>query len=118
MQTEMKNKLIIGILCLFSLLSCGSAKKAAQDQPAWLSFTTPAKEAIEVTVDGQTYELTTVKTKVWQVDRNIKKTPQNTVFLQPGHHEVRVVRDGRVVFNSPVMLGIKEHRVIDLEPES
>ena len=113
----MKTKIIVGILCLLSLLSCGSAKQAAKDQPAWLSFTTPAKEAIQVTVDGQSYELTTVKTKVWEVDRNIKKTEQNTIFLQPGHHDVRVVRDGHVVFNSPVMLGIKEHRVIDLEQQ-
>lgn len=100
---------------LLLAVSCGTSKQAAADAPAWLSFTTQAKEAVTVTVDGETYELTTVKTKVWQVDRNIKKTPQNTVFLQPGNHTVSVVRDGKVVYDKPLLLGIREHRVIDLD---
>ena len=111
--------MLLWTLSLLALISCATGKRASssKDSQAMLSFTTPAKEAITVLVDGNSYELTSVKTKVWEVDRNIKKTPQNTIFLQPGTHDVRVVRGGQTVFNSPVMLGIKEHRVIDLEPK-
>lgn len=112
------NKLFTALLaCLLFVVSCGTGKQAAsgKQEPAMLSFTTPAKEPITVTVDGETYELTSVKTKVWEVDRNIKKTPQNTVFLMAGTHHVLVSRAGQTVFDKQVQLGIREHRVINLE---
>ena len=113
----MKRLFTVLLASLLLAVSCGTGKQAAatKQEPAMLSFTTPAKEPITVTVDGETYELTSVKTKVWEVDRNIKKTPQNTVFLLAGTHHVLVSREGRTVFDKQVQLGIREHRVINLE---
>lgn len=113
---SMKRFLPFLFASLLVLVSCGTSKKAASGKPveAMISFTTPAKEPVTVTVAGKDYELTTVKTKVWEVDRNIKKTPQNTIFLAPGSYDVRVVHNGSVVFDKVVQLGIREHKVIEL----
>ena len=47
-------------------------------------------------------------------DRKIKETAINTIVVEPGQHEVRIVIGGTEAYNAKVFLSNTEHRVIEL----
>jgi len=79
-----------------------------------ISFTSPKKMSIDVEIDGKQYALKSVKTSDFKRDRNIKKTAENTLRLEPGKHEVKVTSDGKELFSKQIMISTSEHKVIDL----
>lgn len=109
------------LLALFSALlimaSCGvgnySISSGRADECS-LSFSSIRASEITVTVDDTTCRLSSVQHKAYRTDRNIKRTSQNTIWLTPGTHDVKVVQDGQVVFSRTVYISSSEHKVIEL----
>lgn len=110
-------KIIIAILGALLLAGCGvgnySISSGKADQ-GMLSFVSADKTPITVTVDNDSYDIYTVKTKAWHKDRDIKTTTENTIFLTPGQHSVVVSMNGKEVCNRKVFISVQEHKIIEL----
>lgn len=110
-------KILIALVGALLLTGCGvgsySVSSGKADE-AMLSFVSADKTPIVVTVDNDTYNVNTVKTKAWQKDRNIKKTTQNTIYITPGQHTVVVTVNGNEVCNKKIFVSVQEHKVIEL----
>lgn len=112
----MKKILLIALVSVF-LSSCGvgsySVTTGLEDK-AGISFVADEKQDITVDVDGQQYELETVKLKAYRNDRSIKRTIENTIELAPGTHDVKVTFEGNVIYTHKVYLSTGESKVIEL----
>ena len=110
-------KIIIAILGALMLTGCGVGSYSVSSGKAdegMISFVSEAKTPVTVTIDNNSFDVYTVKTKAWRKDRNIKKTAQNTIFLAPGQHNVVVSMNGKEVCNKKVFISAQEHKVIEL----
>ena len=110
-------KMIIAILGALMLTGCGVGSYSVSSGKAdegMISFVSEAKTPVTVTIDNNSFDVYTVKTKAWRKDRNIKKTAQNTIFLAPGQHNVVVSMNGKEVCNKKVFISTQEHKVIEL----
>lgn len=110
-------KMIIAILGALMLTGCGVGSYSVSSGKAdegMISFVSEAKTPVTVTIDNNSFDVFTVKTKAWRKDRNIKKTAQNTIFLAPGQHNVVVSMNGKEVCNKKVFISAQEHKVIEL----
>lgn len=110
-------KLLFILTATLLLTSCGVGNysySSGKEDGSALSFTTAKAADITVTVDGNAYNIMSVKDKAYKTKRNIKKTAQNTIQLTPGAHEVKVVKDGAEVFSKKLFLSNAEHKVIEL----
>lgn len=110
-------KMIIAILGALMLTGCGVGSYSVSSGKAdegMISFVSEAKTPVTVTIDNNSFDVYTVKTKAWRKDRNIKKTAQNTIFLAPGQHNVVVSMNGKEVCNKKVFISAQEHKVIEL----
>lgn len=86
----------------------GKADKAA------VCFTAHDKSEISVIIDGVTYHTETVKQKDFKKKRNIKKTANNQITVDPGRHKVIVMMGGAEVYNREIFISATEVKVIDL----
>ena len=69
-------KIIIVLLGAFVLSSCGVGSYSVSSGKAdegMISFVSESKTPITVTIDNESHDVYTVKTKAWRKDRNIKK---------------------------------------------
>lgn len=110
-------KILFFLLGSLLLTSCGVGNysvSSGREDKSELSFTFSRKADITVMVDSDTYYIQTVKDKAYKTNRNIKKTSQNTIILNPGAHDVKVVKDGEEVFSKKLFLSNAEHKVIEL----
>lgn len=110
-------KIMIFLLGALLLTGCGVGTysvSSGKEDKSELSFTFKDKADITVTVDNDTFNIQTVKDKVYKKNRDIKKTSLNTISLTPGTHEVKVVKNGTEVFNKKLFLSNAEHKVIEL----
>ena len=110
-------KIIIALIGALMLTNCGVGSYSVSSGKAdegMISFVSDAKTPITVTIDNNSYDVYTVKTKAWRRDRNIKKTAQNTILLTPGQHNVVVTMQGKEVCNKKVFISTQEHKVIEL----
>ena len=110
-------KIIVALLSAIVLSGCGVGSysvSSGKADTAALSFTSTDKLPIVVLVDGKEYNVETVKTKAYRKDRNIKQTALNTIYVQPGQHDISVSVSGNEIFNKKVFLSATEHRVVDL----
>lgn len=106
---------LIGAALLLSSCGVGSyTVSSGKADEAMLSFVSADKTPITVSVDNNSYDVSTVKTRAWQKDRKIKKTAQNTIFIAPGQHDVTVVMDGKEVCHKKIFVSAQEHKVIEL----
>ena len=112
----MKKLMIIAAFTML-LTGCGvgnySVQSGAEDA-AFISFTDNVKQDITVTVDGQTYNIKTVKQKAYKSGRNIKQTALNTIKIGPGQHDVKVLMNGADVFGKKIFVSTGEHKIIEL----
>ena len=102
---------------IFLLTGCGVGNYSVQsgvEDAAFISFTDNVKQDITVTVDDQTYVIKTVKQKAYKSGRNIKQTALNTIKIDPGQHEVKVLSNGYEVFGKKLFLSTGEHKIIEL----
>lgn len=110
-------KIIIAIIGALVLSSCGvgnySISSGRADQ-GMVSFVSADQTPITVTIDNDSYDIFTVKTKAWHKDRKIKETTENTIFLTPGQHTIVVNMNGKEVCNKKVFIAAQEHKVIEL----
>lgn len=108
------------IIFLFSaivLSSCGVGTyslSSGKSDTAGISFTASDKEPIVVVVDGAEFNVMTVRTKVYKSGRNIKSTSQNTINIEPGQHDVKVLISGNEVYNKKLFISATEHRIVEL----
>ena len=110
-------KFILGLACTLLLVSCGVGNytvSSGMADSAAISITSTAKTPAELYIDGKLYNVETVWTKRYKKDRKIKETALNTVEVEPGQHDVRIVINGSEVYKAKVFLSNTEHRVIEL----
>lgn len=110
-------KIIIALAGALMLTGCGVGSYSVSSGKAdegMISFVSEAKTPITVTIDNNSYEVFTVKTKAWRKDRNIKKSAQNTIVLTPGQHDLIVTANGKELCNKMVFISAQEHKVIEL----
>ncbi len=110
-------KLFVALFGAVMMTGCGVGSysiSSGKADEAMLSFVSPDKTQISVNVDGNNYDVYTVKTKAWRKDRKIKKTAQNTIVLAPGKHDIEVTMDGNKVCTKKVFISTQEHKVIEL----
>ena len=79
-----------------------------------ISFVADKKLDIIVAIDGQQYNVQTVKLKDYRKDRSIKRTVENTIGVTPGTHEVKVTLNGKEVYTHKVFVSTGESKVIEL----
>ena len=105
------------VLSLLALSSCGvgnySVASGKADECA-ISFTSAQTTAVEVTIDGNVYNINSVKDKAWKTDRKIKPTAKNTLYIKPGQHDVSVTMKGTQVYSHKIFVSAGEHKVIEL----
>lgn len=110
-------KFILSILGAIFLSSCGvgsySVSSGKADE-AMVSFVSPQEAAISVAIDGENYNIVSVKADAWKKDRNIKKTAKNTIYIAPGQHEVMVQIEGKEVCHKKIFVSAQEHKIIEL----
>ena len=112
----MKKLMIIAAFTML-LTGCGVGNYSVQsgvEDAAFISFTDNVKQDITVTVDGQTYNIKTVKQKAYKSGRNIKQTALNTIKIGPGQHDVKVLMNGADVFSKKIFVSTGEHKIIEL----
>ncbi len=110
-------KHIVTILISVLLLTgCGvgnySVSSGIADQSS-ISFTYSDKIPVQVIVDGTTHNVYTVKEKAYKA-RNMRHTEENTIKLEPGTHDVRVMANGDEIYSRILFISASEHRIIDL----
>jgi len=112
----MKRFLLIAIMTLF-MTSCGVGTysySSGLENKCGLSFVAEKDTPLTVTVDNQDYSINAVKLKKYRTDRKIKQTTQNTITLEPGKHEVKVVMNGNEVFAKTIFVSGNETKIIEL----
>lgn len=110
-------KIILAIFGALLLTGCGVGTyslSSGKPDDAAISFTSTTKQPIVVVIDGTEYNVETVKTKGYRTDRDIKKTALNTIKVQPGQHDVKVLVAGDEVYNKKLLISTAEHRVVAL----
>lgn len=110
-------KIIITLIGSLILTGCGVGSYSVSSGKAdegMISFASGSSTPISVTIDDETYDVQTVKTKTWRRDRNIKQTAKNTIYLTPGQHNVVVIMNGKEVYAKKIFVSTQEHKVIEL----
>lgn len=109
-------KRFIAILLTALLTSCGVGNysiTSGQADQAYISFTSSAKLPIQVTIDGNTYAVNSIKKKAYKA-RNMRHTDRNSIIVSPGSHDVTVMYDNQKIFEKKIFISTAEHRIINL----
>jgi len=110
-------KIFIALISALMLSACGVGSYSVSSGKAdngMISFVSGSETPIVVTIDKDSYNVSTIKTKAWHKNRNIKKTIQNTISLTPGQHDVVVTMNGKEVCRKKVFISTQEHKIIEL----
>lgn len=113
-------KIIIATLCLFVTTlfnSCGVGNytvTSGVEDKASVCFSASSSYDIDVTIDGQHYNTTTVKDIAHKTRRNIKETAKCAIQTTPGRHIVEVKRNGQTIYSKEVMLSTGDTKIIEL----
>lgn len=112
----MKKIFVIALMTLF-LSSCGLGTysySSGLENKCGLSFVADDETPLTVTVDDQNYNINAVKLKKYKTNRKIKQTTENTITLEPGQHDVKVVMNGNEVFSKKIFVSGNETKIIEL----
>ena len=107
-------KFILAAFAALLLVGCGlGSYSVASGRPdeASISFVSGTKSDVQVTI---AYTVQTVKTSDYKVNRNIKKTAKNTIFMTPGKHDVTVKKGGETVYAKTIFVSVGEHKIVEL----
>lgn len=110
-------RFFIAIAFAFLLSSCGVGSytvSSGKEDVGYITFVSSNPGPITVTVDGTSYETSSVKNRAWQPDRKIKETAKYAISLTPGTHDVTVVSYGKQVYQKKLFISATEHRIIEL----
>lgn len=113
----MKKILILLVAGLLLAVSCGvgsySVSSGKADECS-ISFTMADKTPITVNIDGAKYDVEAVKTSAFKVNRDIKFTSANTIYLKPGAHDVKVILGGKQIYSKKLYISVQEHKIVEL----
>lgn len=110
-------RLLLIVAFSMFLAGCGVGVYSIQSgysDVAYVVFTDEVKGEIVVNVDGETYNVNTVKHKAYKSGRDIKHTAENSIKLTPGQHNVSVLLNGTEVYDNKVFISAGETKVIEL----
>lgn len=110
-------RLLLIVAFSMFLAGCGVGVYSIQSgysDVAYVVFTDEVKGEIVVNVDGETYNVNTVKHKAYKSGRDIKRTAENSIKLTPGQHNVSVLLNGTEVYDNKVFISAGETKVIEL----
>ena len=110
-------RLLLIVAFSMFLAGCGVGVYSIQSgysDVAYVVFTDEVKGEIIVNVDGETYNVNTVKHKAYKSGRDIKRTAENSIKLTPGQHNVSVLLNGTEVYDNKVFISAGETKVIEL----
>ena len=110
-------RLLLIVAFSMFLTGCGVGVYSIQSgysDVAYVVFTDEVKGEIVVNVDGETYNVNTVKHKAYKSGRDIKRTAENSIKLTPGQHNVSVLLNGTEVYDNKVFISAGETKVIEL----
>ena len=112
-----KTALIVSIVTLFTLTSCGvgtySLSSGMEDKGA-VCFVDDKSYAVDVEIDGVSYQTETVRQKDWKARRNIKKTAKRRIVLAPGKHTIKVRKKNSEIYSHTVFISATETKMIEL----
>lgn len=74
----------------------------SRNESAGLAFFADRSKNIEVSVDHQRYRIKTLKYNANRNRRNFEKAIGNTIPVRPGMHNVRVWRNGRLLYDQRI----------------
>ncbi|MDO5341372.1 MAG: hypothetical protein Q4F69_02825 [Bacteroidia bacterium] len=110
----MKKLFLIAFITM-TMASCGTySYSSGVENKCGLSFVAATQTPITVTVDDQNYNVEAVKYKNYKRDRKIKKTAKNTIIVEPGKHDVKVVMNGNEVLSKTIFVSGNETKIIEL----
>ncbi|MGM9773834.1 MAG: hypothetical protein ACI3Y2_01325 [Candidatus Egerieousia sp.] len=112
-------KLIAVIISIALVISsCGVGNytiSSGKGDNAYLSFQSDDKLDISVLVDDSSYQVQTIKSKPYRVDRNIKRTSLNSIEMAVGRHKIKVIdKNSTVLLEKEIMVSSAEHKIIKL----
>ncbi|MCR5710305.1 MAG: hypothetical protein K6G79_07480 [Bacteroidales bacterium] len=112
----MKRFLIL-LSAVLLVAGCGvgthSVASGRADEAAVVFFADRAYD-IDVTIDNQTYRVSTVKDSDFKSKRNIKATAANSIYVKPGQHDVKVRRRGSTIFTQKIFVSAGDTKTIKL----
>ncbi len=106
----------IAVLAL-AVSSCGGSQSVASgvEDSAKLCATAVSSYPVTITVDGQDFNVKTIKVNPAKVDRNINATAANSVRISTGKHEVVVTsKDGRQLYKKTIFVSTGETKILEL----
>ena len=89
-------------------VASGSADEAS------VCFVATEAYNISVDIDGNHYDLKTVKQKSYKAHRNIKARANEQIYITPGRHLVKVFREGQEIYSKEIFVSATETKVIEL----
>lgn len=110
-------KKLLLLISFVAFLGCGVGNyslSSGKEDKALISFTSTEKQELTVFVDGNEYNVESVKDKKYKTDRKIKQTTLNAIAIEPGQHEIEVLLNGNSVYKKKLIISSTEHRVIEL----
>lgn len=112
-------KKFFSLLCAAVLVfaSCGTGSHtvvSGRPDDAGVVFTDDSSYKIDVTIDGKTYKVSTVKDVDYKKMRDIKKTAQNMIVIRPGNHEIKVRVKGKTILTQKIFVSAGDTKVINL----
>lgn len=112
----MKKILLLLVSVLF-FASCGVGTYSYSSgvaEKASIVILTDTQKSAKVYVDGTKYKVQTVKESNFTSKRDMKKSSENTIAVEPGQHTVEVVIRGEKVYSKKVYVSNSETKVIKL----
>lgn len=104
---------IVVLLCSACRVGTYTYSSGREDKAA-VSFVSAKPMDIVVTMDGQTYNITSAKQKEYKTDRKLQKTVNATINTMPGIHEIKVECEGKVLMEKKINLSTNETKMIQL----
>jgi len=113
----MKKIFFILLAATLLLAGCGTGSHtvvSGRADDAGVVFMDDQSYKIDVSIDGRSYKVNTVKDVDFKKMRDIKKTAQNMIVIKPGNHEIKVRRNGRVILTQKIFVSAGDTKVINL----
>ncbi|MBR6423335.1 MAG: hypothetical protein IKS47_01460 [Bacteroidales bacterium] len=113
----MKKLFFLLITATLLLAGCGTGSHtvvSGKPDDAGLVFMDDSSYKIDVTVDGKSYKVSTVKDVDFKKMRDIKKTAQNMIVIRPGSHDIKVRVKGKTILTQKIFVSAGDTKVINL----
>ena len=110
-------KRIFFILLVLFTASCGVGNytlSSGKSDMGALSFSSDQYKDITVLIDNDSYSIKSVKDKAYKTDRKIRPTAENTLYVTPGTHTVKVMIENEEIYSKQLYISVSEHRIVEL----